>query len=314
MRTSMHPHGTWGTIGAAVVIGKLLHYDEPAMKEMINVSSSLTLATSRRTMLEGGTVRNVYAGISGYVGILAHYLVQSGFTGEIDGLGSVFGSVVSEMFTRDEMARDLGKRFEITRNYFKRHACCRYNHSTVDAMSSIATKMPGGQIEPERIARVEVETYSLAAELCDENPKNTLAAKFSIPFAVATFIIHGHAGVSSFDPKAISNPNVKSLTQNVSVSENPELTAMLPDHRPARVKVILTDGTVLKAENFTNKGDPEDPYSLKELEAKYFELAESVFNREVAGAIYEDVMALDILDNINQLTARMIPRVQDKES
>jgi 2-methylcitrate dehydratase PrpD len=75
MRMSMHPHGTWGTVGAAVAVGKLMGYKEPLMKEMINASSSLGLATSRRTMLEGGTVRNMYAGVRGYMGILAHKLV-----------------------------------------------------------------------------------------------------------------------------------------------------------------------------------------------------------------------------------------------
>lgn len=308
MRMSMHPHGTWGTVGAAVAIGKLMNYDKHTMKEMINVSSSLTLATSRRTMLEGGIVRNAYAGVSGYMGILAHHLIQSGFTGERDGLGSVFGSVVSDTFVPEEMTNDIGRRFEIARNYFKRHACCRYNHSTLDAMSSVAAKMPGGRIEPEKVAEVEVETYSVAAQLCDQNPQNTLAAKFSIPFAVATFIVHGHAGVSSFTPQAIDDSAVKTLTQHVSVSEDSKLTAMLPDHRPSRVRVILNDGTVLEAENFTNKGDPEDPYSPEELETKYFELAESVWNREVAQAIYADLMSLDELDNINQLTARMLPR------
>jgi 2-methylcitrate dehydratase PrpD len=48
IRMSMHPHGTWGTVGAAVAVGKLMGYGEAAMKEMINVSSSLGLATSRR--------------------------------------------------------------------------------------------------------------------------------------------------------------------------------------------------------------------------------------------------------------------------
>ncbi|MGE5839034.1 MAG: MmgE/PrpD family protein, partial [Deltaproteobacteria bacterium] len=91
IRMSMHPHGTWGTVGAAVAVGKLMGYGEAAMKEMINVSSSLGLATSRKTMLEGGTVRNVYSGVSNFMGVLAHQLVQSGFTGEADGLGTVYG-------------------------------------------------------------------------------------------------------------------------------------------------------------------------------------------------------------------------------
>jgi 2-methylcitrate dehydratase PrpD len=305
LRMSMHPHGTWGTVGAAVAVGKLMGYEEKAMRELINVSSSLGLATSRRTMLEGGTVRNVYAGASGYMGILAHDLVQSGFTGEADGLQTVFGSVVSETFVPEEMTKDLGKRFEIARNYFKRHACCRYNHGTLDALESIMAQSPGGRIKADEVAKVEVETYSLAAQLCDQNPGNTLAGKFSVPFAVATFIVHGSTGVESFTPGAIQDPAARALTQRVTVSEDPELTAMMPQHRPSRVKVTLTDGTVLEAQALTNKGDTEDPYSSEELRAKYFELSERVWKRGVAEAVYADAMKLEQLDNVNQLTARM---------
>ena len=307
IRMSMHPHGTWGTVGAAVAVGKLMDYNEQAMKELINVSSSLTLATSRRTMLEGGTVRNVYAGVSGYMGILAYHLVESGFTGEKDGLKTVFGSVVSETFVPEEMTKDLGQRFEIGRNYFKRHACCRYNHSALDATKAIVAKIPGGAIKPEEVTKVEVMTYSLAAQLCDQNPQNTLAAKFSIPFAVATFIVHGHAGVSSFTSQAVNNPVIKALAQKVTVLEDPNLTAMMPDRRPSRVRLTLSDGKALEAETFINKGDAEDPYSPEELREKYFELVEPVWGHIAAEKIYNDVMTIEALEDINKLTSRMSP-------
>ena len=149
IRMSMHPHGTWGTVGAAVAVAKLMGYGEAAMREMINVSSSLGLATSRRTMLEGGTVRNVYSGTSNFMGVLAHQLVQSGFTGEADGLKTVYGSVVSDTFSPEVMTDELGTRFEIARNYFKMHACCRYNHGTLDALEKILAQRPikAGDVE-----------------------------------------------------------------------------------------------------------------------------------------------------------------------
>lgn len=305
IRMSMHPHGTWGTVGAAVAVGKLMGYNEQAMKELINVSSSLTLATSRRTMLEGGTVRNIYAGVSGYMGILAHHLVQSGFTGERDGLTTIFGSVASETFAPEEMTRDLGRRFEIARNYFKRHACCRYNHSTLDAMTTIAAEIPGGGIQPEKVAKVEVMTYSLAAQLSDQNPQNTLAAKFSIPFAVATFIVHGHAGINCFKPESLNNPVIRALAQKVSVIEDLNLTAMMPDRRPARVRLVLTDGKVLEAEAFVNKGDAEDPYSSEEKKGKYYELVGPIWGHELAEKLYNDVMSIEELNNINLLTEKL---------
>ncbi len=307
IRMSMHPHGTWGTVGAAVAVGKLLGYNERAMKEIINVSSSLSLSTSRKTMLEGGTVRNVYSGVSGLMGILAWHLVESGFTGERDGLSTVFGSVVSETFVLEKMTEKLGERFEIARNYFKRHACCRYNHATLDAINTITTKLPEGRIQPEDIAKVEVMTYSLAAQLCDQNPRNMLAGKFSIPFAVATSIVHGDTGISSFNEQAVNDPNIRALAQRVEVVEAPELTAMMPARRPSRVRITLKDGRELDAESFVNKGDLEDPYTAEELQEKYYGLTDPVWGHETAEKVHAKVMALEDVGDINEMTALMAP-------
>ena len=302
LRMSMHPHGTWGTVGAAVAIGKLMGYDKAKMREIINVSSSLGLATSRKTMLEGGTVRNVYAGVSNSMGILAHDLIESGFTGEADGLRTVFGSVVSDTFSTEAMVEDLGTRYEIARNYFKRHACCRYNHGTLDALGEIVAKRA---LKPEEVTRVDVETYSLAAQLCDQNPQNMLAGKFSIPFAVATAIVHGSTGVERFRPQVINDPSVKDLSRRVFVTEDPKLTAMMPRFRPSRVKVRLRDGSALEAEALMNKGDTEDPYSGEELQAKYFDLARLTWKREVGEAIHADVMKLETLADLKGLTGKL---------
>jgi len=305
LRMSMHPHGTWGTVGAAVAVGKLMNYDVPAMKEMINVSSSLGLATSRRTMLEGGTVRNFYSGVSGQMGILAHDLVQSGFTGEAEGLQTVYGAVVSDSFDPKVLTEELGSRFEIARNYFKRHACCRYNHGTLDALEKIVAKRPDHTIRPEEVEKIDVSTYSLAAQLCDPNPRNMLAGKFSIPFAVATTIVHGSTGIDSFSPEAVRNPVSRDLARRVNVAEDPELTAMMPDYRPSRVKVIFKDGSALEAHTRINKGDVEDPYGAEELRVKFFELARQVWKPEIAEGIYTDALRLEELDNVNQLTSPM---------
>jgi 2-methylcitrate dehydratase PrpD len=304
IRMSMHPHGTWGTVGAAVAVGKLMGYSEAAMKEMINVSSSLGIATSRKTMLEGGTVRNVYSGVSNFMGVLAHQLVQSGFTGEADGLKTVYGSVVSDTFSPEAMTEELGRRFEIARNYFKMHACCRYNHGTLDALEKIMAKNPlkAGEIES-----VDVETYSLAAQLCDRNPQNMLAAKFSIPFAVATLIVHGRTDVGCFTPQAVRSDEVQALAKRVAVKEDPKLTAMMPARRPSRVRVTLKSGEKLEAEVTMNKGDFEDPYGPADLEKKYFSLADPVWGHSKAEQIRSQVMAVEKVKDINQVTSLIAP-------
>jgi 2-methylcitrate dehydratase PrpD len=303
LRMSMHPHGTWGTVGAAVAAGVLAGLDPAMMKQIINVSSCLGLTTSRQTMLQGGTVRNTYSGVSNYMGLWALKLVRSGFTGEADGLSTVYGSVVSEVFEHEVMTHELGSRYEIARNYFKRHACCRYNHSALDAIMEIAERDFDGRIPFEDVEQVQVETYSLAAQLCDQKPDNMLAAKFSIPFALATYLVHGGAGVPSFRAEKVDKPEIQALAQKVKVMEDPDLTAMMPDHRPSRVTLTMKDGGTFVAGTFVNKGDFEDPYSEAELEDKYYGLCKPVWGRERAKALHQGLMDLDGVKDIRELTS-----------
>ncbi|MDJ0949081.1 MAG: MmgE/PrpD family protein [Alphaproteobacteria bacterium] len=302
LRMSMHPHGTWGTVGAAVTAAKLMGYDAAATREIINLSTSLGLSTSRKTMLEGGTVRNSFAGFSNHIGLLAHDFVQAGFSGEADGIATVYGSVIAEDFRPEEMTRALGARYEIARNYFKRHACCRYNHAALDALDSVA-RARGRPLDPDEIDTVRVETYSLAAQLSDQSPHNTLAAKFSVPFAIATTIVNDSSGVESFRIDTVRNARIQALAKRVTVTEDPALTAKMPARRPARVRISLTDGSTLSAEAEINRGDSEDPYGPDELAAKFTEMLVPVWGVARTEALYAACLDLPAVADIRTLTA-----------
>lgn len=305
IRMSMHPHGTWGTIGAAVAVGRAALLNAAAIKELVNISSSMCLATSRKTMLEGATVRNVYAGISNYMGLLSLKLFNAGIIGEKDGLTTVYGSVISDSFDQTAIQEDLGSRFEITRNYFKMHACCRYNHSALDALLEIASRFPDGHIPAEDVAEVKVETYSLAAQLCDAKPKNMLAAKFSIPFAIATFLTNGDTGVDAFRQEKINDCAIMTLAQKVKVLEKNEYTAMMPERRPSLVTLCMKDGTTHTAETFLNKGDFEAPYSDSEIQDKFLGLAKTVWGSSRSEEILAQLMRLETIKNINDITSML---------
>jgi 2-methylcitrate dehydratase PrpD len=292
LRVTMHPHGTWGTVGAAVAVASLDGADAETMVETINVASSLGLATSRRTMLEGGTVRNAYAGVSNELGLRAVDLVAAGFTGEADGVATVFGTVAASDFDPGAMVEALGERWEIARNYFKRHAACRYTHGALDALAAIVAEA-GGALAPEAIATIAVETYVWAAQLDTPEPRNMLAAKFSLPFTLATAIVHRGASLDAFRADARADATVRALARRIRVDEDPALTAKLPGLRPARVTITLTDGRVLRHEVSTNRGDTEDPYTPAEVEAKFHEVAGPVFGAERSRALVDRIATLE---------------------
>ena len=182
LRPSMHPHGTWGGIGAVVAVLRLRGASAGEMREGMNIAANLGLTTSRRTMLEGGTVRNVFAGVSNQMGLLAADLVASGYCADSDGVGHVFGKVASDSFEPSRLTEQLGTRWEVRRNYFKTHSCCRYNHATLDVLQQIRRENP--DLRAADVDRVEVETYGLAVELDDPAPRNVWprSSRFPLPW------------------------------------------------------------------------------------------------------------------------------------
>lgn len=299
LRVTMHPHGTWGTVGAAVAAARLTGADAAMMREVINVASTLGLATSRRTMLQGGTVRNTYAGVSNQLGLTAVDLVGAGFVGEPDGVATVFGTVAADDFRPAEMTRELGSRWEIARNYFKRHAACRYTHGALDALGAILAET--GPVRPDDVAGLEVETYVWAAQLDDPSPRNMLAAKFSLPFALATMIANGHAGLTAFRPPARDDAATRALAARVSVREDARFTASLPALRPARVTLALRDGRRVRREVTTNRGDTEAPYPPAEIVAKFTELAAPVWGEAGVGTIRRAIETIDTAADVRGL-------------
>jgi 2-methylcitrate dehydratase PrpD len=302
LRMSMHPHGTWGTLGASAALAALSRLSEDQTSELLNISSSLTLATSRRTMLEGGTVRNAYTGISNQMAHLAYRLLRAGISGEADGIDSVFGNVISTGFDDDAACDSLRDRYEITRNYFKLHACCRYNHAALDAVMELMSRhdaLAGHQ----QISHIEVESYNLAAELDDQSPRNMLAAKFSVPFAVATTLVTGSTGVESFSGAALTDPRTQDLAKRVSISEDADMTAKLPDLRPARVTVFMKDGRHFQAAVETNRGDWQDPYSPEQLFDKYMSLTRRLWSEEVCQNVSTRVLNLEQVADMGSVFA-----------
>ena len=300
LRMSMHPHGTWGTLGAAAGLAALHRLNEKQVAELLNISSSLTLATSRKTMLEGGTVRNAYAGVSNQMAQLSYKLLQAGVSGESDGISSVFGTVVGTEFDHSAACERLGERFEVTRNYFKLHACCRYNHAALDALIELLDRHPV-LTDHNDIHRVEVASYSLAAELNDQTPRNMLAAKFSVPFAVATTLVSGNTSVESFSGKALTDPQTLALARRVSIKEDQSMTKKLPELRPAQVTIVMKDGSSFEATVETNRGDWQDPYTPEQLVEKYMSLAGRLWPKTHCLRIREHIQKIEQVSVFSEL-------------
>ncbi len=160
----------------------------------------------------------------------------------------------------------------------------------------------GGILRPEEIESIRVETYSLAAQLSSRKPENMLAAKFSIPFAIATTVIHGHSGVESFLPGKVKQKEILDLAARVHVEERTEFTQRMPSRRPSRVTVRLKNGATFSETVWVSKGDMEDPYTEEELDRKFIDLTGPVYGLEKAKAMLDRIKRVDSFDSVSLFT------------
>jgi 2-methylcitrate dehydratase PrpD len=294
LRTSVHPFGAWGVIGAAAVVARLANMSSEEMRGVFDLAASYAITPSFGAAYKGANVRNTYAGMVNHNGLLAVEMYKLGFRGEPEGIPTTFGDILGSEFDEGIVADGLGERYEILRGYFKPYSACRYAHAAIDAVLALES-----DISLEAITRVDVETYDFAARLNDPNPQTPLAARFSIPYIVAATLHDGSAEAASFTEDAIQREAVRQLASKVCVRGSETYTAMLPHKRAARV-IVHTGDSRFESEAIGSKGDPDQPMSEQELLDKFIELTE-VFEPDQQHALWQRLGDITRLDSTQVL-------------
>ena len=299
-RGNVHSHGTWGTIGTAVAVARLAGCDARAMREVINLAASMSPANTWTPALEGATVRNAYPGRSGMEGLLAVELHRAGFTGLPDAPSDVYGTILADRFEPARALDDWGGPLRIERNYFKLYACCRYNHPALDALAAIRAREP---VRAEDVLAAEVIVFPFGLRMAAPAPPSQLAAKFSIPWAVAAALVLGRSDLAAFGDAARGDARIRDLAGRVTVTADPEMSPRRSDYPTSRLRLRLRDGRALEAETTVVRGDAENRAPDGEVVAKFEALAAPVLGAPRAREAAAAVLAADELKNVAHLGA-----------
>jgi 2-methylcitrate dehydratase PrpD len=309
-RANVHSHGTWGTISTAVAAARLSDVSAETMRDVINLSASMTPANSWTPALVGATIRNLYPGRSAFQGILAVDLQRCGFTGLADAPSDVYGTILADAFDPSLAVAGLedigaGEPYRIEQNYFKFHACCRYNHFALDAIQALRAKHA---LAAEDVAKIQVATIPFGVRMADPEPTAPLAARFSIPYAVAASLVLGRTDPTVFRRKVMRDQRIRDLARRVEVTVDPEASPRRIDRPTAQVRITLRNGTALESTLTIPRGDAANPVPAAEVEAKFLSLVSPVLgDAPRTRRIVETAQAVDTL-RARDLTALLTPR------
>ena len=309
VRPNVHSHGTWGAIGTAVAVARLGDATASTIREVINLAASMSPANTWTPALEGATIRNLYPGRSAWHGLLAVELHACGFTGLPDAPSDVYGTILADAYDPELAISGLdalghGERSRIEQNYFKLHACCRYNHFALDA---VATLRRSHRLAAADVAGVDVTTIPFGARMADPAPATMLAAKFSIPYAVAAALVLGRSDTAAFEPAALADQRIRDLARRITVRTDTSMSPRSLDQPTARVRIALRDGRMLEAGTTVARGDAAAPVGDEEIVDKFLALASPVLGDRRAREAVAAARAADTLKDVRDLTAILTP-------
>src|SRR4029450_11086101 len=126
------------------------------MSLALRIGSILVLTPGYTNAVAGATALNVARGMSGFAGVLAPELALAGVAAQPNAIEESFGRLVGDGFRSEAVTEELGRRWEIGRNYFRLRACCNPIYSALDALEEILAEL---RPDPAAIERIEVDTY-----------------------------------------------------------------------------------------------------------------------------------------------------------
>lgn len=276
-----HNTGTVGTFGAAAAAACLYRLDSPAFAHALATAATFAAGLQQAFRMDSMS-KPLHPGRAAEAGVLAAMLAQRGLTGSLDVLDgdAGLGKAMSEGADWSGVDATLGHVFHIKSLTFKNHIGCGHAFAAIDA--ALALQRQHG-LKPENMARVRVGTYKPALDIaCYHEPQTANEARFSLRYVIATALVHGSVRMAAYEPDRLDDPVVRAFMQRIDVTVDPELDALFPRQRAARVEIETHDGKRFDYLQPNRKGDPELPLSDEELSDKFLELASPVIGEDRA--------------------------------
>jgi len=252
LRAGLHTHGHWGAAGAGAAVARLRGLPPEGIAAAVDASTGLVHVTPWKVVLAGSFVRNLWAAGANVAGLIGARLAAAQLSGVEGTVDHTLGDVVGDLEV-SELTSGLGRRWDVTGGYFKRHASCSYTHPAADAVLDLMAN----EVRPADVARVVVDTHRLAVPLAAVDVRTRVAAMFSLPYVVAVAILRGRVDPDAFSLEARRDQRLLDLAGRVEVRHDPVLDARLPAERANRVTLFLADGRSLMVEVPNPVGDAD---------------------------------------------------------
>ncbi len=236
----LHPHGVFNVVCAAAGYASLMRFDKTLFMNTLTGACTMVSPGPYSHPIEGALIRNAWPAAGAWLGYFACQMAQANIYGTPSGPYDIYQIGFGANSKPEHLCMDLGSDWTITAGYHKLYGSCHHAHASMEALEKILNEYPnlrGG----DEIHSVLIEVSKMGMNFNNVNPVTTLAAKFSIPHAVAATIVNGAKATENFLHESMSNTLIASNRNKVLMQEMKDVRPW-PYDRPAKVTVELKNG------------------------------------------------------------------------
>lgn len=296
-----------GTFSSTAIAGKLLGLDERTLVHAFGIAYHQA-AGNLQCINDGALTKRCGPGFSNRNGIMSALMAQKGITGAhhvLQGANGLFNQYHRKLYKPERLTENLGVFFEGGKVSFKPYPCCRYGHSAIDATIYLMRKYGVKAEDVEKaVVRVGKNAYGILADPIEikRNPRTAVDAQFSLPWAVASALVHGSVTIVDIIDEAIQNKEVLAVSNRVSAAVDADLC--LPGIEPSIVELETKNGKTYSHRVNHPYGSPGNPMTLGALGEKLrmaVPYAAKPLRDDTVNDLLEAVYTLETIKDVRQI-------------
>jgi 2-methylcitrate dehydratase len=283
-------HTTYGSLSSALAAAKLLGLSHEQTVHALGIAGTTGTALRLTRAGELSMWKGCAFAHAARNGVFAALLAAEGLSGPAPLFEGDMGfwQQVSGPFVLERLGGPAAGDWMLPKTSIKFVPAEYHSQSAIAAAFTLRSRIG----DPARIRSIEIATFRTAVEIIGQDPEKWRpqtreTADHSLPYCTAVALVDGDVSAAQFTPERLADPALLELVARTTVVEDPALTAGYPAGIPNRVRVTLTDGSVVEEEVSFPPGHDKNPLTEAQLAAKFHGLADPTLGSDRAAKLLE---------------------------
>lgn len=303
-------HVLAGDVASAVAVGVVWEFDDDQLRQAVSLSLVPNFGLQATRLGELSMWKGCASANACRNGLFAARLAREGLTGPSQPFGgrAGFEAVLGTKIDAAALQVTGGTR-AVGRSDLKRYPAGYFSQGAIDAALELRAQLEGdGPIATVEIGTFEYGSRVMAGDPEKWRPQTRESADHSIPYVVATALVHGDLDVGRFSEQALHDPEVARVLGGLTVHEDPECAAAWPGAVMTKMRVTTASGRQVSTRVRHYRGHALNPMSDSEVEEKARRLSADALSDRQFQELVDAVWSLDRIATVEELLRLTHPR------